>query len=271
MTDRKFRFGIVGGAPDLAAWTGLARRAEELGYDTLLSPDPQVDVDPFTLLSAAFAVTSTLRVGTFVAVDALRDRRHLAWQARSLHKLSGGRFELGLGTGRPEAERQAAALGREFGGGARRRAALAETIAHLKETGDRPPLLLAAGGPKMRELAAREADTVTMAWLPRTTTEEAASIVDDFRAAAGERWPEIELAVNLLAYGDEPAPWLERFIGTSVPELAAAHAVTVLTGTPRQAAETLREWRERLGISYVTVNSGYLEQFAPVVEELRGT
>lgn len=32
MTAKPFRFGVVGGqAPDMAAWTALARRTEELG------------------------------------------------------------------------------------------------------------------------------------------------------------------------------------------------------------------------------------------------
>jgi hypothetical protein len=34
--------------------------------------------------------------------------------------------------------------------------------------------------------------------------------------------------------------------------------------------DTLRRWRERLGISYITINSAFLERFAPIVERLRG-
>ena len=87
-----FRFGTVAGqAPDLKTWTALARRAEELGYDTLVSPDPQSGLDPFTTLAAAAAVTTTLHIGTFVAVDKFRPRELLGWQAASLHTLTGGR------------------------------------------------------------------------------------------------------------------------------------------------------------------------------------
>ncbi|WP_236796630.1 LLM class flavin-dependent oxidoreductase [Amycolatopsis sp. GM8] len=266
MTDRAFRFGVVGTGTDLATWTDVARRAEAAGYDTLVSPDPQVDIDPFTIMSAAAAVTETLHVGTFVAVDKFRDRRLLDWQSRSLHQFTGGRFELGLGTGRPDAAAKVAALGGTWD---HRYSHLVETIEFLKKQDDRPPLLLAPGGPKMLALAAREADIATMAWMPRTTEAEAQSMVDTFRAA-GDRVDEVELAVNLLAVGDEPAPWLEKFIGASVTDLAAAGAVTVLPGTPEQAAETLQRWRSDLGISYVTVNSGYLDQFARVIEALRG-
>ncbi|TNC28221.1 LLM class flavin-dependent oxidoreductase [Amycolatopsis alkalitolerans] len=265
MTDRAFRFGVVGTGTDLATWTDLARRAEAAGYDTLVSPDPQVELDPFTIMSAAAAVTTTLHVGTFVAVDQFRERRSLDWQSRSLHQFTGGRFELGLGAGRPDAKERVVARG---GSWERRFSHLTETIEFLKKQSDRPPLLLAPGGPKMTELAAREADIATMAWMPRTTEADARSTVDRFRSVC-DRLDEVELAANLLAVGDEPAPWLERFIGASLPELAAGGAVTVLPGTPEQGAETLRRWRAELGISYVTVNSGYLDQFARVIALLK--
>ena len=271
MTDHPFRFGIVGVPTDMAALTGLARRVEELGYDTLVSPDPQGDLDPLTTLAAAAAVTTTLHIGTFVAVEKFRDRRMLAWQAQSLHALTGGRFELGLGTGRPDAGERIRALGGEFGTAGERIDELGETLAYLKRQPERPKLLLAAGGPKMLALAGREADIVTMAWSPRTNEEQARSTVDRFREAAGARIDEIELAINLLAVGDDPAPWLERFAGVGIPELAANGAMTVLPGTPQQGADRLRRWRDEFGISYVTINSGFVEAFAPIVELLKGT
>ncbi|GHF44174.1 alkanesulfonate monooxygenase SsuD/methylene tetrahydromethanopterin reductase-like flavin-dependent oxidoreductase (luciferase family) [Amycolatopsis bartoniae] len=260
MTERPFRFGVVGTGADVKTWTNLARRAEDLGFDTLLSPDPQLELDPFTVLPAAAAVTTRLHVGTFVAVEKFRDRRLLAWQARSLHQFTGGRFELGLGTGRPAA----AAKVRELGGPWKGRFThLAETVEFLRGQSDHPPLLLAAGGPKMLALAAKNADTVTMAWQPRTTEAEAVSYVDSLRDR------NIELAANLLAVGNEPAPWLERFTGVGLAELVAAGAMTVLPGTAEEGAERLRHWRKTLGISYITVNSGFMEQFAKVIAHLK--
>jgi len=267
MTNRPFRFGLVGTAADLKTWTDLARRAEDRGYDTLVSPDPQLDADPFTILSAAAAVTTNLHVGTWVAVDSFRDRRLLDWQARSLHEFTGGRFEVGLGTGRPDAARKLEQLGGEFGTGAQRYAHIRETVAYLKRDDAGPPLLLAPGGPKMRALAARYADIATMAFMPSTTVAEAKSIVDGFRAETDR---DIELALSLMAVGDEPAPWLEKYIGTTVGDLVAAGAVTVLPGTPQDGADTLLRWREELGTSYVTINSGFLDQFARVIELLKG-
>lgn len=270
-TTRPFRFGVVGGASDLKGWTELARKAEDLGYDTLVSPDPQHGLDPITMLPAAAAVTTTLHVGTFVAVDAFRDRRILAWQAETLHTFTGGRFELGLGTGRPDAGERAYALsGVDYGTPGDRVRRLAETVAHLKQQPVRPPLLLAAAGPKMLALAAREADIVTLAWGPKSNEDKARSTIARLRAAAGERLPEIELALNLLAAGDQPAPWLERFTGIGMAELRAAKPVTLLPGSAEQGAETLLRWRAELGVSYVTINSGFIDQLAPVVALLKG-
>jgi hypothetical protein len=55
-----------------------------------------------------------------------------------------------------------------------------------------------------------------------------------------------------------------------IPKLVAGGAVSVLPGRVDQMGDTLRRWRERLGISYITINSAFLERFAPIVERLRG-
>jgi len=267
---KPFRFGVVAGySPDLTSWTAQAERVEKLGFDTLLATDPVGQADPFVLLGAAAGVTLDLTVGTFVLADPFRDANALGWQAQTLHRQTGGRFELGLGVGRPGAEAHAKSLGRDFPAPGERITRMAETIAALKETADRPRLVLAGGGPKMLALAAQEADTVTFTWQPRTTEAEAASIVDLFRELAGTRLPDIELGLNLMAVGTEPSPAIARWAGVDVPELAAGGAVTVLPEDPGAAAETLLRRRERWGISYVTINSGYAEPFAAIADETR--
>ncbi|WP_290053098.1 LLM class flavin-dependent oxidoreductase [Amycolatopsis solani] len=267
---KPFRFGVVAGfAPHFAAWTAQARQAEDLGFDTFLATDPVGTADPFVLLGAAAAVTRRLKLGTFVLADPFRDPRALGWQAQTLHQLSRGRFELGLGVGRPGAEEQAKQLGREFPSPGERVTRMAETIAHLKRTADRPPLVVAGGGPKMLALAAQEADTVTFTWAPKTTEAEAESIVDRFRTLAGSRLPDIELGLNLMAVGDRPSPGIARWAGVDVPELAAGGAVTVLPEDLNRATERLLRWRERWGISYVTINSGYAEPFAAIAAKVR--
>ena len=109
---RAFRFGVThAGPPDLAGWTATARRVESLGYDTFLVPDTLNTPAPLAALGAAAAVTSTLRVGTWVLCDPLRNPRSVAWEIGSLARLTGGRVELGLGAGRPAADEDARRLG----------------------------------------------------------------------------------------------------------------------------------------------------------------
>src|SRR5579862_5163052 len=103
MTDRAFRFGVVTTPQNgLAGWLQTARRVEELGYSTLLMPDGLQLLAPFVSLGVAASATTSLRVGTFVLASPLRNPRIAAWDAHSLSILTGGRFELGIGTGRPE-------------------------------------------------------------------------------------------------------------------------------------------------------------------------
>src|SRR3954451_25085630 len=111
-----FRFGVVAATARTGAeWTGTARRAEQLGYDILLVPDTLHTLSPFAALAAAAASTTRLRVGTYVLSAPNRTPEHVAWETRTLQLLSGGRFELGIGGGRPGADRDAATLGGAFG------------------------------------------------------------------------------------------------------------------------------------------------------------
>jgi hypothetical protein len=45
----------------------------------------------------------------------------------------------------------------------------------------------------------------------------------------------------------------------------------MLSGTVEQMVDRLNRRRDKLGVSYVSVNGQFLEQFAPVVERLAGT
>lgn len=81
------------------AWSGVAgqaARAEALGFDSLGAPE--LKRDPF--ISVAVAATATSRIGlaTSVAIAFPRSPMVVAYTARNLQDLSGGRFTLGLGT-----------------------------------------------------------------------------------------------------------------------------------------------------------------------------
>ncbi|MFF5081343.1 TIGR03619 family F420-dependent LLM class oxidoreductase [Actinoplanes sp. NPDC000266] len=106
------------GAPVAGAWadpvslTGFARRAEELGYHGLwafqrllvgegqrLEPVYHRVLDPLLALTWAAAHTTSIRLGVAVINIPYVSPAYLAKQAATLDVLSGGRFDLGLGTG----------------------------------------------------------------------------------------------------------------------------------------------------------------------------
>src|SRR6266853_3662557 len=109
---RPFRFGVV--APlrtDLPTWRARVRRIADAGYSTLLMPDvPQWQPAPGPTLAFAAALAN-LRVGTWVYASPLRPPWMTAWEAHSLSVLTDGRFEMGIGTGRPGIADQLRELG----------------------------------------------------------------------------------------------------------------------------------------------------------------
>jgi probable F420-dependent oxidoreductase len=114
---------ISTGCPVAGVWadpmsvTGFAMRAEELGYHGLwafqrllegqgqdLAPVYQSVLDPMLALTYAAARTTTIRLGVAVINLPYVSPAYLAKQAGTLDVLSGGRADLGLGTGWSEPE-----------------------------------------------------------------------------------------------------------------------------------------------------------------------
>ena len=298
---RAFRFGVVAafarGGDD---WAARARQAESLGYATLVTPDGlKHTLAPFPALAAAAAATRSLRVGTYVLANDLRHPVLVAKDAATLDLLSGGRLELGLGAGRPNAAADYRMLGLPFEPGHVRLARLAESLGVLKALlagqplssasgphyafadadvsprpvqQPRPPILVAASGPRMLALAAREADIVAFGVPPDATEATLAEMIAVVRAAAGsaERFEQLELNINLMAVGHQVPRYIASQLGRSADDLARAGAVSALVGTPDEMCETLLRRREQLGISYILVSDELMEALAPVVGRLAG-
>jgi len=123
----------------------------------------------------------------------------------------------------------------------------------------------------MFQLAAAEADIITLGLDPRTTEEGLAEKVAELRAIAGSRFDDIELNYNLAGVGTDLPDFLRHQMGIDPAELIRTGAPTILTGTPQEMADKLRRRRDELGISYIAVNGMFMEQLAPVVEMLAGT
>jgi probable F420-dependent oxidoreductase len=257
-----------------AAWSGTARQAEELGFDTLLVPDTLHTLAPFPAVAAAAASTTTLRVGTYVLSAPNRSPGLVAWESDTLQMLSDGRFELGIGGGRPGADRDAAALGGAFGTPAERLRRVADTIRAVRATKTPPRILVAASKPKMLALAAELADTIALGLPPQTPEGELAAMVEGLRGVAGSHFDELELHLNVVAIADRAADvpdWVSRMVAGGDPrEMAAAGGIAFLLGTAEQIADQLLRRREKYGISYIAVNAMFAERFAPVIDRLRG-
>ena len=167
---RPFRFGVV--APlttDLPTWRDRVRRIADSGYSTLLMPDvPHWQPAPGPTLAVA-ATLADLRVGTWVYASPLRPAWSTAWEAHSLSVLTDGRFEMGIGTGRPGIEDELRELGLPVLPPSERLAQVRETVTALRDL-DGPdlhtPVVMAVRGPKAQALAADLADTVTFALMP---------------------------------------------------------------------------------------------------------
>lgn len=302
-----FRFGITASrATDGAAWLALARRAEELGYATLVMPDHlTAQLAPMPALAAAASVTTSLGIGTFVLANDYRHPLVMAREAATLALLSGGRFELGLGAGwKPADYRQ---LGMPYDAPAERIDRLAETLSitrrlfagesvthagppyPLREARLGPPavptprILVGGGGPRMLRLAAREADIVGMLaqfsrggrpMLWQGTEAATSAKVATVREAAGNRFGQLELNVLVvdcgLVGGGAPLRRSAIALAKSIGPAAVGGSPYVLFGTLAQLREQLLARRERLGISYYVWSARHVEAMAPLVAELAG-
>jgi probable F420-dependent oxidoreductase len=161
----------------------FARRAEELGFDSLWATDHVVTarrfyrvgwLDCVTVLSHVAAVTESVRLGTSILILPLRQPAVLAKELATLHDLSEGRYIFGVGTGWYGPEFEACGVRKEERG-ARTDEVLAATLALLRGPEvryrgrfydldgvtvephpDEPPAVWAAGGSQLAHSASPE-------------------------------------------------------------------------------------------------------------------
>ncbi len=243
------------------------RRIAGSGYSTLLMPDvPQWQPAPGPTLAVAAALAD-LRVGTWVYASALRQPWSTAWEAHSLSVLTDGRFEMGIGTGRPGIEDELRELGLPVVPPSERLARVRETVTALRGL-DGPdlhtPVVMAVRGPKAQALAADLADAVTFALMPGDDRVEITRVVRDFRAIR-----DVELAQHVAVIGDNVAPFMAP-PDTDPAALRAADSLAVLPDDPAAATEEIQRRREEIGFSYFVFGADCADALAPVVAELAG-
>jgi F420-dependent oxidoreductase-like protein len=263
-------------------WRALAGTCEEHGVEALFRSDHYLSVeghvgrgslDAWATLAALAAVTSTVRLGTLVSPATFRHPSELAKVVVTTDHVSGGRVELGMGTGWLEAEHEA--YGFPFPPFAERLAQLEEQLEVIsREWAEgpfsfegkryeireldalpkpvrrpRPNLILGGrGGPRSLALGARFADEYNTVF---QTTEECAAIRRDLDEACRREgrdpmplslmtgWLVGEDRAELLDRAGRLAEWrghdggAESFLD-SVPD-------AWITGTLDEATERLRE------------------------------
>ncbi len=315
---KPFRFGVqTGMGPSGGSIAETARQAEDLGYATVTTGDHfGMGMAPLEMLAFAAAATSTIRLGTMVLCNDFRHPAMLAKEVATFDVLSGGRFELGLGAGWMKAEYDLA--GMPFDPPSVRIERMEEAIQVMKAmwsdgpasfTGDhyqiaglddlKPrqgaalPLLIGAGSPKIMGVAGRWADTVNISYgtdaqgrvlVSNNTAEHCLQKIEWLRAAAGDRFDDIELSMlSGPTLTDDRQAAAEAIVADMgrMPIEAVDREVTpedvldspnYLIGTQEEIADQLVANRERFGISYIVVaGPGAMEGLAPVVERLAGT
>lgn len=286
-----------------------ARRAEELGFHSVTMPDHFGDQPaPLIALAAVAASTSTIRLLPLVLANDFRQPAVLAKEIASIDALSSGRLEFGIGAGWMTSDYEFTGIANDSPGTRIRR--LGESVEiitgllrgeqvdhdgefysvhgalsqpHPVQAGG-VPLLLAGGKEKMLSLAGEKADIVginpalTAGVIDERAGRDATADRTDkklswVRNAAGARFDSIILQtrIHLAMITDEReavATEMAPLLGISTEDaLSSPHA---LVGNVAQVADEVQRWRDRWGISYVSIDAGAIEDFAPVVEALDG-
>jgi probable F420-dependent oxidoreductase len=276
---------------DGPALAELARRAESIGYTSLVVPDHLIpQLSPVPAMATIAAATTTLRIGSFVFNNDLRHPAVLAQDLASLDVLSGGRLDIAIGAGWRKVEYDA--IGLSFDPGFTRVARLTEAVAVLKGCfrdepttfrGEyyrldefdgqpkpvqrpHPPLMIGGGRRKVLELAGREADVIGLA--PRQVEGRYVEASSLTLAAAEEKIAWVREAArdhfDDLVFNAYPSVW-----PVTVTDEPAATAREVIDHLRSQSGEELTV-DEVLASPHLFVDSvdGFVERFGMLRERL---
>lgn len=302
---RALRFGLQLDERTERDPVGAAMRAEDAGFDVLLVSDHVgLGPSPLVTLAAVAHETHSIRLGTLVLNNDMRNPVQLAWDAATLDRLSNGRFELGLGAGHTPQEYSSTSI--SLDPAKVRKARLAESIEIIRPLlrGDRVdyqgshfqvsaaqidpavqdhvPILVGGNGAKLLGHAGAHADIVGLQGLGRTRADGHSHAarwdpawlseqVGQVRETAGDRFAELEFnalvqVVNVTDDADSIISAVCSRIEGLTPT-QAAQIPYILVGSTGEIVDKMFAARERWGISYFAVRE--LESFAPVIEAAR--
>jgi alkanesulfonate monooxygenase SsuD/methylene tetrahydromethanopterin reductase-like flavin-dependent oxidoreductase (luciferase family) len=240
------------------------------GWDHLYEAPPAGGTQPHfeavATLAAIAADTERARVGSLVFCALYRNVGLLAKAAVTIDHLSGGRFELGIGSGWHEEE--ARAFGFSFPGRAERHEVLEAQVRALRSlfagkrtsqdrlglddanclpmpAGRLPIWIGGTGRKKTLRLAGALADGWNAPYVGASTFRELNGVLDDWCSAVGRRPSDVERSVNLMYTlgADDPATVranLEKQWG----ELAGVVRQGSLIGRPGDVMEQVAPYVE---------------------------
>jgi probable F420-dependent oxidoreductase len=278
---RPFRFGVQLSSLPAADWAQRLRRIEALGYASVFWPDHfSTQWEPVAALAAAAAATQRLAVGSLVYDVDYRHPVVLAKAAATIHLLSGGRHEFGIGAGWMESDYREAGMPYDRAGlrierldealqvilsmwqnertsfeGRHYRVRGIAQAAELPK-GSRPRILIGGGGRRLLGLAGRYADIVginpaipagrvlpeTPADLAPERVREKVGWVREAAAKAGRDPEALEFSSLsfVVAISDDPKPLREALARSS------GMSVEQVADAPLFLTGSAGEIRERL-------------------------
>ncbi len=291
-----YDFSVPGRVASFERVADAATAAERLGFDSVWVSDhffsslsryggpaePQGSLEPLTTLAALAPLTERVRLGTLVLCATFRHPAVLTKSATAIDLFSGGRLDLGIGSGWYGDEFDA--FGYRFGTVGDRFSVLEETAAvldgllpggpfslrgrhfDLRDAYNhpvpahrpRPPIWIGAkGGDRALRLAARHADGWNTVWrwsLPayRERVRRARELCE----REGRDPATLRLSVGLYSIvGENPDDLVARYRamqrwmpgGALDGELLDAYMLDTLTGTPEQVLEKIAAFAQ-LGV-----------------------
>jgi len=302
------RFSIqIPGATDAAIWKDKVRRAEDEGFYSVSVPDhlapglPQLA--PMVALSAAAMVTSSLRLAITVVNNDFRHPVMLAKEIATLDLLSGGRVDLGIGSGWLPDDYTSSGI-RSWDPPGQRVARLEEAVPLLRKLlsgaevtfeGEHyqvneyvslpcpvqtpVPIMIGGAGKRMLGLAGRSADIVHMvANNPKFDNsmsgfEQRLAWIEESAVAREAR---DDLIVGLrITMGEVSDPTTSR--QEAAERMASERGVPVerlldspysLIGDRSAIKDRIVELNERYGVSYFTLSEDFAWEASEVVADL---
>jgi probable F420-dependent oxidoreductase len=282
-----------------AEWLDTARRAEAAGFDTLLTADhPGSCASPFVALAAAAAVTSTIKLGSYVVNAGIREPMLLAAEVATLDVVSGGRAVLGIGAGHTPVEW--AAVGRtrpDAQGRVDRCIAVAEATRrlldgdevtvdgpHLTMSGaklseprpvqERVPMIFGGGNSQLLRWARDNVEMIGLSGLGRTLADGHSHTVrwrlDQIDAQVDfVRGKELEALVQKVEITDDAETALKEMAGSTGLTVDELRQVPfVLVGTEDEIVASIAEHGRRWGITRYAVRRDALDLLGPLLARM---